>query len=55
MYLGDDRRKRNKVEIQGGGQMSSSLEGTGLGEEDIRTETEFGAYKGDSLDDFDRV
>ena len=55
MYLGDDRRERNKVEIQGGGQTSRRFEGIGLGKDDIRMETVFGAYKGESLDAFDRV
>ena len=35
--------------------MSRGLEGIGLGEDDIRMETEFGTYEGDSLDGFDRV
>ncbi|CAD6567800.1 MAG: hypothetical protein ASARMPRED_001148 [Alectoria sarmentosa] len=54
-YLRDDGRERNRVEIKGGGQESRSTEGLGLGRDGIRMETEFGSYKGDVLDDFDRV
>lgn len=43
------------MEIKGGGQGSRSVEGMGLGREEIRMETEFGAYKSDVSDGFDRV